>query len=107
MTEVAKSPADGPISHENWHNARAGKPRIGGNEVPFFTDASIIGEIAEGFGPYQLLNTMALVTPGSGAPAVVLRTWFHLEGTSPDWKKGTDVERFHGGGLALQRYVCR
>jgi hypothetical protein len=52
------------LSQLNWLNI-ATKPHSSGIcEYPLFSDAHITGESADGFGPYQFLNTVFQISRG-------------------------------------------
>ena len=92
----------GPCSYENWKAALSDKGSHGGYEVPLFTDAHVTGEILEGFGPYQLLNPIAIPrSAGSITPGVILRVENYLEISSPSSVEmgRTNDTRYHGGSL--------
>jgi hypothetical protein len=84
----------GPFSYRNWKAALAGQSWQEMFEYPLFSDAEFIGEITEGLGPYQIINTVPVY---SGPPPLVLRVQNHVEWKVPDMDK-TDVGHYHGGG---------
>jgi hypothetical protein len=90
----------GPFVYENWKMAVAGAPLLTVQEYSLFTDAHIIGEIRDGYGPYQLLNTVP-IPPGTQAlaPALILRLESYLE-YRPASMEETDTDRYHGGLLS-------
>jgi hypothetical protein len=65
-------------------------------EYPLFTDTHVVGEIADGIGPYQVLNCIPDQRPDPHRPALVLRVTSHAS-----WSYGemeaTDTTRYHGG----------
>jgi hypothetical protein len=71
-----------------------GRPWLGTQEFPLFTDAWIDGEI--NLGPYGFLNARASPTAGTVRPGIVLRYAIHKEFDYSDLKK-TDAEQYHGG----------
>lgn len=93
----------GPASYENWKSAlSSNKSLYSGFEVPLFTDAHITGEIAEGFGPYQFLNPVAIPrSSDSIMPGVFLRIESRLEmhSLSTEEMSRTDSTYYHGGTL--------
>lgn len=92
----------GPCSYENWKAALSDEGSHDGYEVPLFTDAHVTGEILEGFGPYQLLNPIAISrSAGSVTPGVILRVENYLEISSPSSVEmdRTNDTRYHGGLL--------
>jgi hypothetical protein len=88
----------GPLSYENWNAALSGQDKLRGFEFPFFTDGPhIVGEITEGFGPYQIINTVAVrYSPDEVRPALVLRVSNYLEFESQEMNKTRD-KNYHGG----------
>ena len=88
----------GPFAYENWRAFLAGKPAQIKFEFPLFTDVRITGHITEGFGPYQLLNTIPLHEPDTLVPSIILRTAWHREVNIDDSQiNKTDTSRYHGG----------
>jgi len=90
----------GPISYRNWRAALEEKPSTIVYEYPLFTDSHITGEIMEGYGPYQFLNTIPIFRPVV-APSIVLRVSNHIpveEVTKVEMNK-TDASHYHGGEL--------
>lgn len=100
--EATTSRQRGPAAYENWRAARAGTPSLGAYEVPLFTDAHILGMITEGYGPYQLLNTIARPRAGQvSPPAIILRVEAHpTEDDELSAHDPTDDELYHGGMLS-------
>jgi hypothetical protein len=88
----------GSFSWENWKAKLSSAPLKSSLEYPLFTDCRITGEVAEGLGPYQLLNAVPTVDTELLLPYLVLRIDYHCEEDKPDWR-GTNVDRYHGGGL--------
>ncbi len=94
------SELQGPPSYRNWVAAKQGQDSARAEEYPLFTDAYITGEIKEGCGPYQFLNTVPLQSrPDDVQPAVILRVEQHFthdpENLPP--MDATDVGYYHGG----------
>jgi hypothetical protein len=91
----------GPLSYENWKAALSGQTGQWIFEFPLFTDGShIVGELTEGVGPYQIINTVPMPFDAQRLrPALVLRAQNHLEFDSPEMNKTND-ERYHGGSEA-------
>lgn len=88
----------GPISYENWKAQIEGKPIKYAFEFPLFTDTHITGEITEGCGPYQFLNTVPIFKQGTIAPSIILRVTEYLEEDSTARKMSeTNTDRYHGG----------
>lgn len=96
--EQKQSP-EGPPAYGNWLAALNDEPAVATREYPLLSDASVTGEIREGFGPYQFLNPVPLVgEPGLVRPVIFLRVKIHVEYSTPDMKT-TDSELYHGGSL--------
>ncbi len=89
----------GPLAYENWKAFLEGKDRLMVSEYPLFTDAHIVGEVRDKYGPYQLLNTVAAMAAGESVPAIVLRVGKYVENTTPQ-RKETNFGRYHGGSLS-------
>jgi hypothetical protein len=94
----------------NWQAWKAGRPALGAVEYTLHTDAPFLfGEIREGLGPYQLLNTGTGSSPlGGVVPAVVLRVEHHIippwgppssgrVGPNPHEEWTRNVDAYHGG----------
>lgn len=91
----------GPISYINWKAAQEGQPLNAAFEYPLFTDSHITGEIVDGYGPYQLLNALAIYKPNIIAPSIVLRVADHVpEDLSKMEMIKTDASHYHGGWLS-------
>src|SRR5271167_2153270 len=60
----------GPPVYLNWLWSLKGKPLLGTQEFPLYTDARIVAETKHG--PYEFLNTVSAM-PGVVRPAVILR----------------------------------
>jgi hypothetical protein len=91
---------EGPFAYANWKAAEAGTPSSGAIEYPLFTDAHIVGEIASGLGPYQILNNVPITKRQPFAPFLTLRAEYHLQHHDLLAKREkTDVETYHGGLL--------
>lgn len=99
----------GPYCWENWRAARDGVPERFSVEVALYTDhPQVIGEFTGHAGPYQLLNTIPMHTPGV-APAIVARVSHHDLPTTPPIAPSpppvtprdfpTVVGTWHGGDL--------
>jgi hypothetical protein len=89
----------GSFAYENWRAALNGKPWEQAYEYPLFTDAHIMGnETSETYGPYQLLNTVAIARNRLSRPALVLYVAYHAKHEIPSMDQ-TDDERYHGGAL--------
>jgi hypothetical protein len=87
---------DGPMSYCNWLAYNKNQMASSISEYPLFTDAYITGEVSEGLGPYQLLNTLAGSASGRSLPGIVLRAAYCLDRWYPDFSK-TDTRNYHGG----------
>lgn len=104
---AAVQPQRGPEGWENWHALAAGKPYTDETaELACYSDSHLIGEIRDGLGPFQLLNTVpgGTVNPQPGAiePTLVIRIDVHddYENTyqRDEWSK-IDATSYHGGGV--------
>lgn len=91
----------GPISYENWQAKVKGNSMNYASEFPLFTDTHITGEMTEGCGPYQLLNTVPVYRKGTIAPSIILRIDEYLdEDPVTSEMSKTDTARYHGGWFA-------
>jgi hypothetical protein len=99
----------GPYCWENWRAARDGVAEQLSVEVALYTDQRpVIGQLTEYAGPYQLINTLPMQTPGV-APAIAARIRHHdLDGMPrvtalPARVDPADLRTadgsWHGGGL--------
>jgi len=89
----------GPTSYTNWLAFNNEVALKGISEYPLYTDARIIGEITQDFGPYKLLNTVPINDgPGALQPSIVLRAELYLDNDIPQMKE-TDTSNYHGGWL--------
>jgi hypothetical protein len=77
---VNRSQAEkGPSSYENWKAAEAGVPIHRKYEYPLYTDANIIGDdLADGYGPYLLMNACPNPWLKQARPTLVLYAEQHL-----------------------------
>lgn len=95
-----KPTKSGPPSYENWVAYERGAPAQESWEYPFYTDARIVGELTEGYGPYQFFNTLSLAGVNDVQSAIVLRAHWHAvaNGVSqyPNFSE-TDEGYYHGG----------
>lgn len=90
----------GAASCDNWCAFLRGDPQLAAYEYLLYSDAPIVGEVAEGLGPYQFLNLAPLeITPVHAQPSVVLRAGFHIyAGRGPETEeKVQKQQRYHGG----------
>jgi hypothetical protein len=93
------SESKGPFAYENWKMAQSGAPVQRIVEYPLFTDAHIVGEARDKYGPYQLLNILPLPPDAQLLlPVLVLRSESYLV-YDIDMSK-TDTARYHGGFLS-------
>ena len=90
----------GPISYENWIAAKRTTKSQYAFECPLFTDVHVTGEITDGYGPYQFLNTTFIVKPLLIAPSIILRVeeYIEVDTTKKNMIK-TDTSIYHGGML--------
>ena len=90
----------GPEGYENWHLATQGGVPRSAIEVPLYSDTHVTGEVLEGWGPYKVYNTIAVMHGPGCLPRLVLRiNWHPGRGMSPVMAAKTDKSRFHGGGI--------
>ena len=90
----------GPFAYVNWKGMEEGRSSDGAAEFPLYTDAHITGNISQGYGPYQFLNTGSYSPDTRLKPAIMLRVEDHMPDSqplSPDMK--TDTKRYHGGDI--------
>jgi hypothetical protein len=98
--QVTQFSPEGPPVFANWHAKLRGLEPICIYEYPLLTDARIIAEATQGYGPYKFLNPIALRdSPGLVRPGIILRFENFLPFTRPDFSQ-TDAEYYHGGELA-------
>lgn len=91
----------GPFSYENWKRFNKGLRLRQETEYPLFTDAHIIGEVTDKYGPYQLLNTVAARSNlREFVPAITLRVQQYLNPDNQVDMKNSNTERYHGGTLS-------
>jgi hypothetical protein len=91
--------ATGPSFYTNWVAANKNGTPLRTCEYPLLTDARIIGEVMEGFGPYKFINPVPIRdNPGLIRAGIILRLEFHFVGAIPDLTK-TNTEFYHGGEL--------
>lgn len=89
-----------PPVYENWIAALEGQPAFLAQEFPLFTDADILGTITEGYGPYQLLNTVPWLAEYQVLrPSIILRLDYHKVYDPSSAVERTNYVRYHGGAL--------
>lgn len=87
----------GPRSYANWLAFNQNNSLTEISEYPLFTDARIIGQQTEGFGPYKFINTVPIRDgPGILQPSIYLRSEFYLTNELPQMTE-TDSSNYHGG----------
>ncbi len=92
--------SQGPEAYANWKGMAAGHKSEGALEFTLYTDANITGDISEGYGPYQLINTIAHSVISRLKPSIVLRIEDHTSASPPlSWESKTDYSRYHGGRI--------
>lgn len=97
--ETKELELDGPSSYINWLAFKNKVVLKSISEFPLYTDARIIGEITQDFGPYKLLNTVPITDgPGVLQTSIVLRVELYLGNELPQMKE-TDTSNYHGGWL--------
>jgi hypothetical protein len=82
-----------PLSYLNWQAELSGQPWQRIFEFPLFSDAHFVGEITEGGGPYQIINTLSM---GSERSALILRVKSFADFQTPNMNKTQDAH-YHGG----------
>jgi hypothetical protein len=85
----------GPAGFANLKAYAEGKPVRYTVEVPFYSDALLVGEVREGMGPLVILNTVPLHT-GFLEPALVLRCAIHDDFGQEELLATKDLTRFSG-----------
>jgi hypothetical protein len=89
----------GPLSYENWKAEQSGVPIYRAYEYPLYTDAHIIGDdLAEGYGPYLLMNACPNPWLKQARPTLVLYSEQHFK-YAPEVRLETDDESYHSGYL--------
>lgn len=87
----------GPVSCANWKAFERHAELKTIVEYPLYTDARILGDITEGYGPYKFLNTVpAEDRPGLLTPSIILRAEIYLDNDHPKMDE-TDTSIYHGG----------
>lgn len=95
--DVAELDLSGPVSCANWKAFDNKQDLRSIIEYPLYTDARIIGEITEGYGPYKFLNTVPSEDrPGLLKSSIILRAEFYLNNDLPPMNE-TDTSNYHGG----------
>ena len=91
----------GPSGYENWHRAIRGVPLRSATETPLYSDTEIAGDVVKEWGPYKVLNTIAMVHQPCCLPVLILRVDHHAKkGYLPIPSMGkTDISIFHGGSI--------
>lgn len=54
------SGSDAPYVHKNWDALKQNRPCLGTDEYPLYTDAHLVGNATEGYGPYQFINLVPI-----------------------------------------------
>lgn len=93
---------DGPSIWENWHAFESGTVVTHAYEVPFFTDATIFGQLDSQVGPYHFINTLSHVpTKSHLEPAIIARVKIYLKKYEfdPRAMDEADDQFYHGGDL--------
>ena len=90
---------DSPFSYRNWKEFTKGKPTLGIEEYPLFSDAHLTDVFEEDCGPYQFIHLTGLLAEcGIARPKFVLRFSRHIEidiSVEDMGKKRDDI--YHGG----------
>ena len=89
----------GPDSYANWQDFKRGLPARMGEEVLLYSDAHVTNEILEGWGPYQVFNTIGVAYQPACVPVLCLRTIWHSATSFPTLDVNeSDTTNYHGGG---------
>lgn len=98
--ETKQAELEAPLSYVNWKRAMGDATMVSGYEYPLFTDAHIIGEIGEGCGPYQFINTVPLPSLRRVRPSIILVVKGYIKGDEFLARMDETFEgAYHGGGL--------
>ena len=101
-----KPPPSPPLrlpSQENWLKYIEAEETLSaefysGAEYPFYSDTGVLGEIADGLGPYKILNAVPISGNGAANISIVLRSFIYDNShRHPAASLKTDITRFHGG----------
>ena len=87
-----------PLGWANWRALLEGKPSLGAVEVGCYTDASPTGQLEDGLGPLQVINTVPGERQiGLANMALVIRLEMHqkLEPGQVSWSR-TNVASYTG-----------
>ena len=90
---------DAPYSYRNWKEFTNGKPPLGIEEYPLFSDAHLTDDFEEDCGPYQFFHLIGqLAECGVARPKFVLRFSRHIniDISVKDMEKVRD-DIYHGG----------
>jgi hypothetical protein len=79
LLEHSLSPdSSAPASHFNWRLAQSDEELQSIYEYPLYTDAHIVGQLADECEPYQLLNTVPPPYMKQKRPTVILRADYYI-----------------------------
>lgn len=88
-----------PAAHFNWRLAHSGEELQSIYEYPLYTDARIIGHLANGCDPYQFLNAVAPPYMRRNRPSVILRADSYIAHEHYKMGEKTEAPSYHGGYL--------
>ena len=91
--------SDAPYVHKNWDALKQNQPLLGMDEYPLYTDAHLVGEATEGYGPYQFINLVPTTSQrGLVQPTLALRFQRYIAWeVSLAGAKKTQARGYHGG----------
>lgn len=94
-------PTPSSALYDNWCAFVSDARLLRSYEVPLFSDSHVVDEVADGIGPYALLNTVgATFSPRELRPAMLARMSLHIN-LAPFGSSGekTEDSRYHGGSI--------
>ncbi|MBU1950222.1 MAG: hypothetical protein KJ970_04905 [Candidatus Eisenbacteria bacterium] len=97
--ETQKENEKGPFFYSNWAKYNIKETNEEAAEYELYSDVYLAGQLNEGLGPYQILNTLTYLPDGIVRPSAILRFEFCQKYEMPQMEK-TDVKKYHGGNHA-------
>lgn len=94
--ESAESTWTGPDLWRNWQAYTAGQGFQGGYEAILYSDAHVVGEIADGLEPYKIFNALGIPPAGgsvSASAGAVVRVGWYLQVRAPVDPNGPQAPR--------------
>ena len=98
---------DAPFSYKNWKEFEKGKPQLGIEEYPLFSDAHLVDTFEEDCGPYRFIHLVGqLAECGVARPKFTLRFTQHIKVdiSVEDMEKRRDS--IHHGGNAVDEIAA-